>query len=341
MDLLKPPKEDIARSEVISVTKAQTEIKAIILADLQNNVDKSETERKLMEYIKVVNIPKLDKQVVDNSLRILAKNSYWLMSRNLRALQENYKKQMNEAVPSYKVDGVHFNYQKEIQRFRPFIDTAPKGLVVIEDYRNKVRAEVRALSSEPAKAQHTGRDGVANYSLRNYAEMKVRYEANARDVDKLVEDGKDLVWTSSHADSSIRCEEWQGRLYSLQGRSGSIDGVKFTPISEALAGKDGDGNGIINGYNCRHRLIEYEKGSRPPTEYSADEIRKQREIDQRQRKYENDIRNLKIQEKLNRETGDKEFADRLKARWKILDNRYQAYSFKNRRAFYRWRTEIE
>lgn len=341
MDLLKTPKENIAESEVISVTEAQVKIKGIIWEDLQNNVEKKVTEQKLIDYIESVSIKGLDKKVVGDSLRALARNTYWITSRNLRTLQENYKSAMKNEAPSYTTDSTYFNLKQEQERFRPFIDTNPKGLAVIEDYRKKVQGEIRALASDPAMAKFIGKDGLSNYSLRNYAEMTVRYNANVNDVNKLVEDGKDLVWTSSHADASIRCEPWQGRLYSLQGRSGTIDGIPYTPFSEAIAGENGDGNGIIDGYNCRHRVIEYQRGSKPPVEYSKEEIRKERAIDQNQRRYENEIRRMKAEEKLNRANGDTKRASELRERWQQTNRRYEAYSIRNGRAFYRWRTEIE
>ena len=50
--------------------------------------------------------------------------------------------------------------------------------------------------------------------------MEVRYEANLQDVAKLKEEGVKLVMASSHADASLRCAPYQGKLYSLDGSSG-------------------------------------------------------------------------------------------------------------------------
>lgn len=342
MELLRTPKENIAEDEVSLIQEAQTQIKEIIMADLLAGISRKETNKKVNDIIdKAVKETTLDKKTVEKSLQTLAVNNYYLTQRSVNNLKVNFIKEMRKTVPSNVISLDGFNLTKEQEKFRPYIDKSPKGLAVIEDYQSKVRAEMRVLASQPAKANVVGKDGrVVNYSLRNYAEMKVRYEANKQDLERLKGEAVDLVWTSSHADSSIRCQKWQGRLYSIKGNRGTIDGEPYTPLDEALAGEDGDGNGIINGYNCRHRLIEYQPKMKPPVDYSEREIKQQRAIDQRQRRYENDIRNMKIQERISRSSGDTEYAKELRQRWRELTDDYKAYSLNKGRAFYEWRTRV-
>lgn len=170
--------------------------------------------------------------------------------------------------------------------------------------------------------------------------MYVRFQANQEDLQQFIADGIDLVWISSHADASPRCRHYQGKLYSISGKTGTINGIRYTPLSEALLGPLGDGNGCISGYNCRHRLIEYQTGSKAPNDYTEEEMKRHYQIDQRQRSYENQIRLLKTEERLFRKMGDLETAKRLRRRWRVLNNRYERYSLENGRAFYRWRTSI-
>lgn len=178
-------------------------------------------------------------------------------------------------------------------------------------------------------------------SARNYAEMKTRYEANLADVKELKEKQVKLVWTSSHADASPRCQPYQGKLYSLDGTSGKTeDGISYTPLDKALQGPKGDGNGIINGYNCRHYLIEYKPGSKAPIDYDKATVMRENQINNKQRNFESNIRQLKLQERLARKSGDKELATRLNNRWKILELEYQKFSLENDRAYFPWRTAI-
>jgi hypothetical protein len=226
--------------------------------------------------------------------------------------------------------------------FRPYRDNASKGLALVQDYEKKVKNELIALSADPPVSQRVTKDGKPyKVNLRNRAEMKVRYDAQKKDVEKFQNDGVDLVWTSSHADCSGRCQSYQGKLYSISGKSGKTkEGIPYTPLQDALSGPLGDGNGIINGYNCRHRLIEYFAGSRAPVEYSKEVIEKERKIDTNQRRYENTIRNMKAQERLFRAAGDKEEASTLRKRWQRLNTNYEKYSLNNGRAYYNWRTRI-
>lgn len=333
--MIQSPKEDIAKNEVVRVQEAQLQLKQIIIEDLTNGVVKKETERKIIEVIKSVNL--LDKELVKQSLITMAKNNYWLLSRNLKTLQQGIEKEMRRIDPAYRLP--NFNLAEEVVRVRNLSTDARLGAPVIESYRRRVRAEIKGIAADGAKTQEIRNGRVVSKPLRNYAEMAVRFEANLKDIEKY--EGDDIVWISTHADSSRRCEQYQGLLYSIKGNTGVIDGIKYTPLSEAMAGQDGDGNGIITGYNCRHRLIPYQKGSRPPTEYDKATIRKERQIDQTQRRLENNIRNMKMQEKLLRANGQLKDAQALRKRWRVATSRYREYSFANSRPASMWRTMVE
>ena len=335
---------NVAEQEVVDIQSVTLRIKQIVLESVSQGLDKKLTEQKLRAIISSVAFA--DEQLTattQKTLRNLARNLYWQHSIKMRKLAKQYEKDIRQADPSYRLDPlVGFNPIVEIDRYRNQVDDATKGLPTIERYQQLVRAEVEALSQEPPITKIRKADGTyKEYSLRNLAEIKVRFNANNEDLKEFKDSGTDLVFTSSHADSSVRCQAYQGKLYSISGRTGRTpDGETFTPLDNALLGPDGDGNGIISGYNCRHRLIPYQQGLRPPEEYSRAEIKRERTIDQRQRYLENQIRNTKMKESANRAIGDKARADELNGRWKQLESRYQAYSLRNGRAFYRWRYQV-
>ena len=146
--------------------------------------------------------------------------------------------------------------------------------------------------------------------------------------------------------------DYQGKLYSLfhgkamingkeYGERGTIDGIPYRPINEALAGPNGDGNGCISGYNCRHRAIEYEKGSRPPKDFSKAEMEREYAIDKQQRSYENRIRQLKQEEKQLRACGMEKEASAKRKQWRRLTKDYQIYSIEHDRAYYPYRYVID
>lgn len=127
----------------------------------------------------------------------------------------------------------------------------------------------------------------------------------------------------------------------LDGKTGFIDGIKYAPIDGALRGPHGDGNGIISGYNCRHRLIAYAHGSKPPTDFSEAEINKEYAIDKQQRSYENRIRQMKTQERILRAAEMTNEAVALRKRWRRLTADYEIFSIEHKRAFYRYRCVID
>lgn len=123
-----------------------------------------------------------------------------------------------------------------------------------EDY---MRKNVRPALDRLAKQFTLDPDDVSRRnSLRNRAEMEVRYNGHLEQIDDLRAAGYKLVIASTHADCSERCRPWQGRVYSLDGTSGiTDDGRSYQPLENATdvwyttkAGKRYK-NGLL-GFNC-------------------------------------------------------------------------------------------
>lgn len=203
-----------------------------------------------------------------------------------------------------------------------------------ETYAKQVRKELADLVTELANAEIKTPKG----SLRNRAEIHTRYETQQNELKRLIADGVEYVWASSHADASERCAPWQGKLYSLNGTSGTIDGNTYVPLEEAMLGTKGDGNGLL-GYNCRHRLIPYTKNTRPPTDYTKKELEIERAIDKEQRSRERSIRKTKEKAFLLRGV-DYEKSKELFAKAREKTREYEQFSRENNRAFYPYRTQV-
>jgi len=228
------------------------------------------------------------------------------------------------------------------KRFRDYVTDIKATMPQIRDYEKLIKEQYRSFAAKPPIAVYEGKSGKpVRVSLRNYAEMQIRREANEQDVKRMSQEGVDLVWASSHANSSKRCAPYQGRLYSLSNKRGrTAGGIPYTPISEAYLGPEGDGNGIISGYNCRHYLLEYQDGSQAHATYSEAEIKREQILDRKQRYYENMIRQKKMEERVMRSIGDKEGADKLKTQWNSAFEKYVRYSLGNGRPVYEWRTQV-
>jgi hypothetical protein len=213
-------------------------------------------------------------------------------------------------------------------------DYMERGNPHMANYQSKVKQAVRDLAEKPLKAPTIRGKPL---SMRNLAEMSVRYEKQLDDIQEFKDKDVNLVWTSSHADCSKRCEKWQGKLYSLDGTYGSIDGISYIPLETATS--DNEGNSIILGYNCRHYLKEYKKGTLGPKEYREGTIKKQRAIDQKQRYMERQIVKLRTEALLLRDV-DKVESLRLNEKAGLRYKEYAEFSQANERAVNHWRTQI-
>lgn len=211
-----------------------------------------------------------------------------------------------------------------------------------KDYmRDNVKPALDRLVRQQARDPDdiTGRN-----TLRNRAEMEVRYQYHLDTIEDFKTRGINLVIASTHADCSERCRPWQGRVYSLDGTSGTTDdGRKYVPLEQATdvyyttkAGKTYK-NGLL-GFNCRHFLVEYKSGYRFPNP-DPEEERKQYAITVKQRQMEREVRKWRIIRDVNKGIDRERY---LKARKKaIAANRaYEAFSKKHNRAFYPSRVDI-
>jgi len=351
---VRSPKENIAENELTIIQDAQTKLKVLIAGSASKGIERTEV---LKDVAKIVNettakMPSAIQKAVRASLisswqrwdRFYTKARQTANAAFLSGASKLVQKKpelVKDKVLSidlqrmFENDGQGQDVRTVIERFRPFLTEDKRGQALIEDYDKRVKMRMKVLATDPAAT--TDKNG-NQIPLRNLAEMQVRYEANQEDIKKLGEDGADLVWTSSHADASPRCSPWQGRLYSISGKSGTIDGIPYTPLNEATDANGG--NSIISGYNCRHRLIEYVKGSKAPKEYDSKTIRRENAINNRQRMFEREIRNMKIEERLARADGDKGSASELRKDWQAKVAEYEAFSQQNQRPFYLWRTRI-
>lgn len=181
-------------------------------------------------------------------------------------------------------------------------------------------------------------------SLRNRAEMEVRYDGHTQNVAELKAQGVRLVIASSHADCSDRCRPWQGRVYSLDGTSGTTDdGRRFVPLEQATdvyyttkAGKTYK-NGLL-GFNCRHYLVAYQSGYRFPEPDAAEEKR-QYDITNEQRRLERVVRKWRT---IAVESKGQDHARYLTARRNAIaaNKAYIKFSIDNGRAYYPSRTKL-
>ena len=210
------------------------------------------------------------------------------------------------------------------------------------DYmRDNVKPALDRLAAQQARdpGDVSGRN-----TLRNRAEMEVRYRAHLDGIEEMKAQGVRLVICSTHADCSERCRPWQGRVYSLDGTRGRTDdGRSYVPLEEATdiyyttkAGKTYK-NGLL-GFNCRHFLVPYKSGYRFPKPNAAEE-RREYEITREQRRLETVVRKWRTKAVEYKNTDRENYLD---ARRKAIaaNKAYIEYSKRHNRAYYPSRTKL-
>lgn len=240
----------------------------------------------------------------------------------LRAAAQLLEKQ--KAVPRLKKDGLPTD-GIPLSEDPLSYNMEPAAREYFVAYQKSIRRELdRILHAEPRKY-----DG--NVNLRTIAELNVRYERQTKMIDDLVEQGEDLVWIEPHANCSARCEPWQGKLYSLSGRSGKTeDGIPFRPLTDAtdvyVTTKKGTTyrNGCITGFGCRHKLLPHRPG-RNPQMIPASVVERQRAAEEKQRALERRIRYEKEKAALLSEIDPKEAAS-ARRRARGLAQYYERFS---------------
>lgn len=212
-----------------------------------------------------------------------------------------------------------------------------------EDYlRENVRPALDRLCEQQAKDPD---DPSERNSLRNRAEMEVRYQDHQDNIQRLRDGGNRLVVASTHSDCSKRCRSWQGRVYSLDGTSGTTDdGRKYVPLEQATdvwyttkAGKRYK-NGLL-GFNCRHYLTAYRSGVSAPRQ-SPQEEKRQYAITQEQRRLERKVREWKIKALTYKGKADKRGYAEARKKAREWDAAYGEFCMRNNRPIYPSRVRI-
>ena len=255
----------------------------------------------------------------------------------------------------------------KIDNLRDFItDTKLGGTSKFIDYREQLQESLIQIKDELANGSLSIKDSLGRTkSVRNMAEINVRYQMITNDLARQGINQNDFVIASSHEDASERCSWWQGKIFLMdvdissrpmgqyrghkpsQTILGYIDGKPYYSLLEAC------NNGFLS-FNCQHRLIKYYKGA-SPVRYDMVEVKKARNLSITQRQMENTIRKWKRRETLSSkgiyvnktdpfhpEKGIQEMSElqynQIMSKW--WQEKYADFSKVNNIPEYRWRTRI-
>lgn len=236
-------------------------------------------------------------------------------------------------------------HDKEIKSIELDMWSQAKASTRVIDYPKRIKEYISKASKIPTTAVEDGKKPI---SIWQKAELDIRHEKQMKMVEDARNSGDDLYYISSHPDSSKRCEKWQGKLVSVTRhatqsgfRVEKVDGQWVYSLTDIMAQKDkyGYNNNIISGFNCRHYLIKYEKGKIPPKEYTAADVKRMRAINDAIREAERNIRQLKTEQEMYKQAGDKANYMRLEKAIKVAIRRLRDYCNRNGFAFQEYRVK--
>ena len=301
-------------------SRAETEIKKLIARFFWEMRNKTILILTIEKYITELDkrIPKniFNRQAYFNGLRkksMLMVDTYYTKARTVFAgvlgLLIANQVSIGQKMPKIETPKQLVSYMKN-EKIKYNMWSQAKAAVRVQNYPKQLQMYINNLTGEVITITETGRKPI---SLWQKAELDIRYENQMKMVQDKIDNGETLCWISSHPDCSKRCERWQGKLVSLTEhatmsgfRVKKVDGhwVYSLPDSMDQVDKYGYHNNIINGFNCRHHLINYTRGSVAPKEYENEDVERMRKVNTDLRTLERQIRHYKEQEKLYNSIND-------------------------------------
>lgn len=332
----------------LAFEEAQTEIRQIVKTAFLRRVPKAQTNKALYAVIR-----KSTSNIAIPRLKASGERSLWNFADIQRITWESadIPPEIILLLGSYASKGfapdkvIEQKISRAFERFGGFSPRVTDMGVPLNRYYGDVwKKQVEPLLDKLARENALDpNDFTGRNSLRNLAEMEVRYQGHIDEINKLKTAGIKLVVCSSHADCSVRCAPWQGRIYSLDGTSGTVDGHKYVPLETATdhfyTTKAGITykNGLL-GFNCRHYLEPY-RGQLLPT-VSSEVRRKEYAITMRQRELERLTRRYRTQALMCKDI-NKAAYEKVKHNAATAYKKYIDFCKENDRAYYPMRTIVK
>ena len=170
-----------------------------------------------------------------------------------------------------------------------------------------VKRAVRQLGKQGAYVNYISANGkrtrnTLEVAIRRDVVTSVNQSAAKMTMGRCDEEDLDLVEVSSHAGSRPEHEVWQGKVYSLHGKT---QGYELLSIATGY----GDADGLC-GVNCRHSFYPFHPGLSKQNENDTTKRENEKiyENTQKQRYIERNIRNAKREAAVCGKVGDAEGA---------------------------------
>ena len=218
---------------VLIIETAQLELKKIIQQGILIDLPKEQLKIMTLELIETTKAKmrslEVDEQLIqdtefaikrsfilwyNNLYAVIKKTQYNAMSRVYHGKEQKTKPIIKDNTSGFVITGEELRREgiTNIREFQTIYEEGSAGYYY--NYTERIKQAMDDLAK-----QHLTLD---NASLRNKAEIKVRYDVINEDLQKLKEKGTKFVVSSAHANASERCSWWQGKIFELD-----IDKIDF------------------------------------------------------------------------------------------------------------------
>ena len=194
--------------------------------------------------------------------------------------------------------------------YKTTLKTSKKEYISIDDYLKKKLTQYDKV--EKVVAYHN-QDGTirAYHDIASYNSMV--YNTNLTSgawnetINYCYENDTDIVYVEPHPFSCPLCQEWQGKFYSLTGKSSKYENIE-------VAYKGG-----LKHPNCKHNITT-NVGQQETDHYSSNEWIERYEARQKKQALELKRSRLKTDREIFRELGNQEEVDKINAKIRKLNS---------------------
>lgn len=194
--------------------------------------------------------------------------------------------------------------------YKTTLKTAKKEYISIDDYLKKKLTQYDKV--EKVVAYHN-QDGTirAYHDIASYNSMvyntNLTSSAWNETINYCYENDTDIVYVEPHPFSCPLCQEWQGKFYSLTGKSS-----KYENIENAYKGG-------LKHPNCKHNITT-NVGQKETDDYSSDEWKARYEARQKKQALELQRKRLKTDRDIYKELNNYEEVDKINSKIRTLNS---------------------
>lgn len=194
--------------------------------------------------------------------------------------------------------------------YKTTLKTAKKEYISIDDYLKKKLTQYDKV--EKVVAYHN-QDGTirAYYDIASYNSMvyntNLTSSAWNETINYCYENNTDIVYVEPHPFSCPLCQEWQGKFYSLTGKSS-----KYENIENAYKGG-------LKHPNCKHNITT-NVGQQETDDYSSNEWIERYQARQKKQALELKRKRLKTDRDIYKELNNYEEVDKINAQIRTLNS---------------------